>query len=73
MLASPKLLVHFDSKLEVACDVSEHEIGAALSHHMPDESKKSIGFVLRTLMKPETSDGGFSLYLWCKTFPFLLV
>ena len=55
LLTSSKLLVHFDPKLEIilACDASEYGIGAVLSHHMPDGSEKLVGFVSRTLTKPE--------------------
>ena len=55
LLTSSQLLFHFDPKLEIllACDASDDGIGAVLSHRMPDGLEKPIGFVSRTLSKPE--------------------
>ena len=55
LLTSSRLLVHFDSKLDIvlACDASAYGIGAVLSHRMPDGQEKPIGFVSRTLTAAE--------------------
>ena len=55
LLTSSRLLVHFDSKLDIvlACDASAYGIGAVLSHRMPDGQEKPIGFVSRTLTEAE--------------------
>lgn len=55
LLTSSQLLVHFDPNLEIvlACDASAYGIGAVLSHCMPDDTEKPIGFVSRTLTDAE--------------------
>ena len=55
LLTSSRLLVYFDSKLDIvlACDASAYGIGAVLSHRMPDGQEKPIGFVSRTLTAAE--------------------
>ena len=50
LLLSLHVLVHFESK-HLACDASNHGIGAVLSHRFADDSEKPIGFTSRTLEK----------------------
>jgi len=47
LLLSSQVLVYFDPTLEIqlVCDASDYDLGAVLSHRMPDGSEKPIGFV----------------------------
>ena len=55
LLQSSSLLVHYDyqKRLVLSCDSSPYRIGAAISHHMDDNTDKPIAFVSQTLSKPE--------------------
>ncbi len=55
LLASSKLLVHFDSDLPLllACDTSAYGICAVLAHGMPDGSENSIRYAFCTLNSAE--------------------
>ena len=55
LLSSSPVLVHYDpnSPLRLACDASAYEVGAVISHIMPDESEKPKAFASRTLAKAE--------------------
>ena len=56
LIASSKVLVHFDPSLELilSCDASAYGIGAVLSHCLPDRSERPVAFASRTLMPAET-------------------
>ena len=51
-LTSSSVLVHFNTKWPIiqACDFSPYDVGAAISHVIPDESERPIDFSSRTLM-----------------------
>ena len=55
LLHSGRVLTHFDDKLPLvlACDASPYGLGAVLSHRMPNNEEKPIGFASRTLTKAE--------------------
>ena len=55
MLKSPRVLVHFDPNLPliVTCDASPYEVGAVLSHEMPNGEERPVGFASRTLSAAE--------------------
>ena len=41
--------------LRLACDASAYEVGAVISHIMPDKSEKPIAFTSHTLTKAESN------------------
>ena len=49
------VLIHFDPKLDLnlSVDVSAYEVGAVLSHRMPNGDEKPVGFASQTLLKAE--------------------
>lgn len=51
LLISTKVLVHFDSSLDLllACDASAYGLGAVLSHKMAYGSERPIAFASRVL------------------------
>ena len=55
LLHSGRVLTHFDDKLPLvlACDASPYGLGAVLSHRMPNNEEKPIGFASCTLTKAE--------------------
>ena len=55
MLASTKLLVHYDLEKEVivCCDASPYGLGAVLAHRYPDGSERPIEYASRTLNAAE--------------------
>ena len=55
LLTSSNCLTHFDSTLDLtlACDASSYGLGAALSHKMPDGSKRPVAYASRTLNSAE--------------------
>ena len=55
LLNESNLLIHYDPKkpLLVACDASPYDVGAKLSHLIPNRSEKSIMFASRMLSKAE--------------------
>ena len=55
LLASPRLLVHFDPSLPLtlACDASAYGIGAVLAHQTPDGTERPIAYASRSLSKAE--------------------
>ena len=57
LLQSAKLLVHFNSDLELtlASDASNYGVGAVLSHQMPDGTERPIGYVSRSLNTAESN------------------
>ena len=50
---STAVLVHYDVQLPIklACDVSVYEIGAVISHVMPDSSEQPIAHISHSLSK----------------------
>lgn len=58
-LANLELLVHIQPDLEVilASDASDYGVGAVLSHKVPDETGRLIGYVSRSL---SAADWGYS-------------
>lgn len=57
IIASEKVLVHFDQKLPIklVCDASQRGIGAAIFHTMPSSEERPIAFVSKTLSKAQTN------------------
>lgn len=56
LLKSAIVLEHYsaaDSELVLSCDESRYGVGAVLLHKMEDGSKRSLGFVSRTLTPAE--------------------
>ena len=55
LLTSAKVLVHYDPRLDlvVAGDASAYEIGAVLSHKMPNGEERPVAFASRTLSSAE--------------------
>ena len=55
MLASSKLLVHFDPRKEllISCDASLYGIGAVLAHKMMDRTERPIMYTSRSLNTAE--------------------
>ena len=55
MLVSSQVLVHFDPKsdIRVPCDALDYDIGAVLSHQIPDRLERPVGFMSKTLNETE--------------------
>ena len=55
MITSEQVLTHYDPALPVrlACDASLTDIGAVLSHVMPDGTERPVAFASRSLTKTE--------------------
>ena len=55
MVINATVLAHYDVNLPLclACDASPYGVGAVLSHIFPDETKRPIAFVSRSLTKSE--------------------
>ena len=53
LLRSSRVLTHFDDQLPLVlhCNASPYGLGAVLSHRMPSEEEKPVGFTSRTLSK----------------------
>ncbi|KAL5486807.1 hypothetical protein EMCRGX_G019337 [Ephydatia muelleri] len=54
-LGSAEVLCHYNPSEEIslACDASDHGLGAVLSHHFKDGSERPISYASRTLSKAE--------------------
>ena len=70
LLASPRLLVHFDPSLPLtlACDASAYGIGAVLAHQTPDGTEQPIAYASRSLSKAEQNycqlEKEALMYIW---------
>ena len=50
-----RVLVHYGLKKEFifTCDVSQYDVGAVLSHIMPNGSEKPVTYASQTLLAPK--------------------
>ena len=75
LLTSDALLVHFNPDLDLLlmCNASSYEIGAVHAHHMPDDSKRPIGYASHSLSVAKHNyslleRGAFALVFGVKSF-----